>query len=171
MTRATLKSRYQRLVLWATELSISLEANNRQENRMGQRHRRATGTWHAGRRARHDRHDLVRADGNVDLGARAQPCSWPGRRQCITRKNPGSFVDVKQLNGPMHWAHGIAMGAVRGALDGAGLRGPFASVVHSVCCGVVTQHFIVDSISLTCRGAGQAMNWPPTYFTRRFMPA
>ncbi len=102
-----------------------------------------------------------------------EPSLVPGQvgASVLPRNNPGSFVDVKQLNGPMHWAHGIAMGAVRGALDGAGLRGPFASVVHSVCCGVVTQHIIVDSISLTCRGAGKAMNWPPTYFTRRFMPA
>lgn len=61
-----------------------------------------------------------------------EPSLVPGQvgASVLPRKNPGSFVDVKQLNGPVHWAHGIAMGAVRGALDGAGLHGPFASVVH-----------------------------------------
>ena len=34
------------------------------------------------------------------------------------------------MNSPVHWAHGIAMGALRGALDQGGLRGPEASLVH-----------------------------------------
>lgn len=37
---------------------------------------------------------------------------------------------VEQLNSPVHWAHGISMGAVRGLLDVAGLQGPAASVTH-----------------------------------------
>ncbi len=35
------------------------------------------------------------------------------------------------LNLPVHWAHGISMGAMRGLLDAGGLRGPAASAVHS----------------------------------------
>jgi hypothetical protein len=31
---------------------------------------------------------------------------------------------------PVHWAHGISMGALRGALDQAGLRGLQASAAH-----------------------------------------
>lgn len=45
-------------------------------------------------------------------------------------KDPDSPSDVARLNGPVHWAHGISMGALRGALDLAGLRGSQASVVH-----------------------------------------
>ena len=45
-------------------------------------------------------------------------------------KNPGSPRDVAQSNTAVHWAHGIAMGALRGALDVAGVRGARASVTH-----------------------------------------
>lgn len=45
-------------------------------------------------------------------------------------KDPDSSSDVARLNSPVHWAHGISMGALRGALDLAGMRGPQASVVH-----------------------------------------
>lgn len=45
-------------------------------------------------------------------------------------KDPDSSTDVARLSGPVHWGHGISMGALRGALDLAGLRGPQASVVH-----------------------------------------
>jgi hypothetical protein len=45
-------------------------------------------------------------------------------------KDPGSPSDVAGLNGPVHWAHGITMGALRGALDVAGMRGPRTSVAH-----------------------------------------
>ncbi len=44
--------------------------------------------------------------------------------------DPNSPSDVERLNSPVHWAHGISMGALRGALDVAGLRGPKASAVH-----------------------------------------
>jgi hypothetical protein len=37
---------------------------------------------------------------------------------------------VARLNAPVHWAHGISMGALRGALDMAGVRGPEASIAH-----------------------------------------
>lgn len=45
-------------------------------------------------------------------------------------RDPDSSSDVARLNSPVHWAHGISMGALRGALDVAGMRGPQASVVH-----------------------------------------
>ena len=44
--------------------------------------------------------------------------------------DPDRDADVERLNAPMHWAHGIGMGAVRGALDLAGVRGPAASAAH-----------------------------------------
>lgn len=43
---------------------------------------------------------------------------------------PASPGDVARLNGPVHWGHGIAMGALRGVLDVAGLTGPSASAAH-----------------------------------------
>ena len=48
----------------------------------------------------------------------------------VPGKDPGSDSDVEQLNSAVHWAHGITMGAVRGVLDVAGVRGPQASLVH-----------------------------------------
>jgi hypothetical protein len=45
-------------------------------------------------------------------------------------RDPNVSSDVERLNSPVHWAHGISMGAVRGALDVAGLRGPTASAAH-----------------------------------------
>ena len=48
----------------------------------------------------------------------------------VPGKDPRSSSDVAQLNGTVHWAHGIAMGGLRGALDLAGVRGPRASLAH-----------------------------------------
>ena len=45
-------------------------------------------------------------------------------------KDPDSAVDVAALNTPVHWVHGISMGAVRGILDAAGVRGPAATAAH-----------------------------------------
>ncbi len=45
-------------------------------------------------------------------------------------RDPGAASDVQQLNSPMHWAHGISMGAVRGLLDAGGMRGPTATAAH-----------------------------------------
>ncbi len=44
--------------------------------------------------------------------------------------DPASSIDVARLNGPVHWGHGFAMGALRGVLDVAGLHGPSASAAH-----------------------------------------
>jgi len=44
--------------------------------------------------------------------------------------DPSSASDVARLNTPVHWAHGITMGALRAALDAAGMRGPAASAAH-----------------------------------------
>lgn len=48
----------------------------------------------------------------------------------LPSRNPKLESDVARLNGPVHWAHGISMGVIRGALDQAGLRGPAASAAH-----------------------------------------
>lgn len=48
----------------------------------------------------------------------------------VPGRDPDSSADVERLNGPVHWAHGVGMGALRGALDLAGVRGPQASVAH-----------------------------------------
>lgn len=52
-------------------------------------------------------------------------------------KEPLKEAHVEQLGGPVHWAHGISMGALRGVLDVAGLRGSAATVAHFalVWCG------------------------------------
>ena len=44
--------------------------------------------------------------------------------------DPGSETDVQRLNSPVHWAHGIAMGTLRAAIDKAGFQGPVASLIH-----------------------------------------
>ena len=45
-------------------------------------------------------------------------------------KNPDAPSDVERLNSPVHWAHGISMGPVRGLLDAVGMRGPIATAAH-----------------------------------------
>ncbi len=45
-------------------------------------------------------------------------------------KEPSSPSDVAGLNSAVHWTHGITMGALRGALDAAGMRGYRASLAH-----------------------------------------
>lgn len=45
-------------------------------------------------------------------------------------KDPTSSSEVDRLNRPVHWVHGISLGALRVALDAAGLRGPRASAAH-----------------------------------------
>jgi hypothetical protein len=61
-----------------------------------------------------------------------EPSTVPGQvgAHLVPGKDPDSDADVNQLNGPVHWVHGITMGAVRGALDVAGVRGPAASLAH-----------------------------------------
>lgn len=44
--------------------------------------------------------------------------------------DPHSVSDVARLNYPMHWAQGINMGALRAALDAAGVHGPSATAAH-----------------------------------------
>jgi len=44
--------------------------------------------------------------------------------------DPRSDTDVRRLNTPLHWAHGIAMGPLRAALDAVGIDGPTASAIH-----------------------------------------
>lgn len=48
----------------------------------------------------------------------------------VPGRDPGSPADVARLNTAVHWAHGITMGALRGALGLAGLHGPSASTAH-----------------------------------------
>ncbi len=60
------------------------------------------------------------------------PSTVPGQvgAHLLPGADPREESDVARLNGPVHWAHGISMGALRGALDGMGLRGPAASAAH-----------------------------------------
>ncbi len=48
----------------------------------------------------------------------------------LPNRDPQSTSDAATLNNPVHWVHGISMGAVRGLLDVAGLRGPAASAAR-----------------------------------------
>jgi hypothetical protein len=60
------------------------------------------------------------------------PSTVPGQvgAHLLPGRDPESATDVQRLNGPVHWAHGISMGALRGALDVAGVGGREASVAH-----------------------------------------
>ncbi|SDY34642.1 hypothetical protein SAMN05661080_03153 [Modestobacter sp. DSM 44400] len=44
--------------------------------------------------------------------------------------DPTMLGDVARLNAPVHWGHGIAMGALRDVFDVPGLSGPAASAAH-----------------------------------------
>jgi hypothetical protein len=61
-----------------------------------------------------------------------EPSTVPGQvgAHLLPGKRPDLPSDVERLNGPIHWVHGITMGALRGALDLAGTRGPRASIAH-----------------------------------------
>ena len=48
----------------------------------------------------------------------------------LPKQDPSSSTDIERLNTPVHWAHGITMGALRGFLDQAGLRGLPGSAAH-----------------------------------------
>ena len=45
-------------------------------------------------------------------------------------KDPDAPSDVERRNTPVHWAHGIAMGGLRGLLDVGGVRGTAATAAH-----------------------------------------
>ena len=67
----------------------------------------------------------------MSLSGRA-PSTVPGQvgAHLLPGADPGAPSDVARLNGPVHWGHGIAMGALRGVLDVAGLHGPAATAAH-----------------------------------------
>jgi hypothetical protein len=48
----------------------------------------------------------------------------------VPGKDPGTPSDVERLNGPVHWAHGISKGGLRGLLDVAGIQGSQATAAH-----------------------------------------
>ena len=60
------------------------------------------------------------------------PSTVPGQvgAHLVPGADPSAPGDVARLAGPVHWGHGIAMGALRGALDIAGLEGPAATAAH-----------------------------------------
>lgn len=60
------------------------------------------------------------------------PSTVPGQvgAHLVPGKDPARTADVHGLNAPVHWAHGVSMGAVRGLLDSAGLSGPAATAAH-----------------------------------------
>ena len=67
----------------------------------------------------------------MSLSGRA-PSTVPGQvgAHLVPGADPAVPADVARLNGPVHWGHGIAMGALRGVLDVAGMRGPAATAAH-----------------------------------------
>ena len=67
----------------------------------------------------------------MSISGRA-PSTVPGQvgAHLVPGTDPGSLSDVARLGGPVHWGHGIAMGALHGVLDEAGLHGPAASAAH-----------------------------------------
>ena len=67
----------------------------------------------------------------MSLSGRA-PSTVPGQvgAHLLPGADPSAPDDVAHLNGPVHWGHGIAMGALHGVLDEAGLHGPSASAAH-----------------------------------------
>ena len=60
------------------------------------------------------------------------PSDVPGQvgAHLLPGKDPTAVADVRQLSAPVHWAHGVAMGGVRGAMGAAGLTGPAATAAH-----------------------------------------
>ena len=67
----------------------------------------------------------------MSLTGRA-PSTVPGQvgAHLLPGADPANPSDVARLGGPVHWGHGVAMGALRGVLDVAGLQGPAASAAH-----------------------------------------
>ena len=67
----------------------------------------------------------------MSLSGRA-PSTVPGQvgAHLLPGADPTNPSDVARLGGPVHWGHGIAMGALRGVLDVAGLQGPAGSAAH-----------------------------------------
>ena len=67
----------------------------------------------------------------MSLSGRA-PSTVPGQvgAHLLPGADPASSADVARLNAPVHWGHGVAMGALRGVLDVAGIQGPAASAAH-----------------------------------------
>ena len=60
------------------------------------------------------------------------PSTVPGQvgAHLVPGADPTNPSDVDRLGGPVPWGHGVAMGALRGVLDVAGLEGPAASAAH-----------------------------------------
>ncbi len=67
----------------------------------------------------------------MSLSGRA-PSTVPGQvgAHLLPGSDPARPGDVARLNTPVHWGHGIAMGALHGVLDELGLHGPAASATH-----------------------------------------
>lgn len=69
----------------------------------------------------------------LEMAASGRPASSiPGRvgAALMPGADPASASDVARLNGPVHWAHGVSMGGLRGVLDAAGVQGRTASLAH-----------------------------------------
>ena len=66
----------------------------------------------------------------VEMRASGRPPSFvPGEvaAKLLGRKGRG---EVERLSLPMHWAHGVANGTLRGLMGRAGLAGPKAAALH-----------------------------------------
>jgi len=69
----------------------------------------------------------------LEMSITGRPASQvPGQvgAALLLGSDPRSDAEVQRLNTPVHWAHGIAMGSLRSALDAAGIDGPAASAIH-----------------------------------------
>ena len=68
---------------------------------------------------------------DVAVSGRA-PSAVPGQvgAHLLPGRDPRSTDDVHRLNLGVHWAHGLTMGAVRGLLATAGLRGATGTGAH-----------------------------------------
>ncbi len=63
-------------------------------------------------------------------GRKGSPVPGQVGAHLMPGRDPTSSEDVARLNTAVHWAHGIAMGSVRGLLGHAGVTGPAASAAH-----------------------------------------
>ena len=69
----------------------------------------------------------------LEMSLTGRPASQvPGQvgAALLLGSDPRSDAEVQRLNTPVHWAHGIAMGSLRPALDAAGVDGSAASAIH-----------------------------------------
>ncbi len=88
-----------------------------------------------------------------------EPSTVPGQVGSKLLGRPLDGDSPKQLNGVVHWTHGIAMGAVRGLLGLAGLGALLATVLHFliVWAGDVVLYRTLGIAPMPWRWTGQEL--------------